>query len=64
MPPVNNNQCIEWVDTILKSGVNLTTWEQEFIESMETKIEMYGDRTIFTPNMATQIERIYTERVP
>jgi len=60
----DTNKLIEWVEATIKNGVNLTTWEQEFIESMETKIEMYGDRTIFSKNMAEQIERIYTERVP
>lgn len=57
-------QLVEWVDKILKSGVNLNTREQEFIESMEEKVERYGDRTFFSEKQAEWIEDIYAKRVP
>ncbi len=58
------NQLCEWVDVIIRSGKGLTIWEDEFIASMMTKIEMYGDRVKFSDKQAEIIERIYAEKTP
>lgn len=62
IPPTN--QLIEWIETIQRECVNLTTWEESFIESMQDIVARYGDETEFTRAQATQIERIYAERTP
>lgn len=54
----------DMIDAVIQRGVNLSTWESEFIEKMETKMETYGDRVRFSERKAEKIEEIYTERVP
>lgn len=54
----------DWVEAIVTRGVNLTTWEIEFIESMQIKIDLMGSMVVFTDNMAERIEEIYSARVP
>lgn len=60
----SNAKLIEWVEHISVNAVNLTSWEETFIESMLDKISRYGDDSTFTPPQAEQIERIYSERTP
>lgn len=62
--PHSIEQLVEWIDIIARHGVNLTTWEEQFIESQQSRVEMYGDRVIFSFAQAEHIERIYTDRVP
>ena len=58
------HQLCEWVECILRDGVNLTAREEEFIESMQDRIDLYGERTILSDKQADWIESIYTNRVP
>lgn len=64
MPTPSTSLLVEWIDKITSSGVNLSTWDTQFIDSMQNKVEMYGDRVMFTPKQAEQIERIFSEKVP
>jgi hypothetical protein len=58
------DQIADWVDAIISRGVNLTSWETDFIEDMQAKIEQWGPRAMFTPAQAEIIERVYADRVP
>lgn len=51
----------EWLDAINQRGVNLTSWEEEFIESVTMQVAK--GRPITDKQFAI-IERIYTKRVP
>lgn len=64
MSSEKTHQLCDWVEKIVSTGVNLTAREQDFIDDMEQKIELYGDRAMFTPKQAEWIEDIYTKRVP
>ena len=44
-----------WIDQIKVHGVNLTTWEEDFIESVE-------GRERLTDKQIEIVERIYAER--
>jgi hypothetical protein len=57
----SGNSWREWMDAIKQRGVNLTTWEEDFIESIDLQIE--GGR-VPSEKQAAIIERIYTDRVP
>ncbi len=50
-----------WLEEIENRGVNLSTWEIDFIESVTLQIK--GGREISERQIGI-IERIYTERVP
>lgn len=55
---------IEWVEHITANCVNLTAWEETFIESMLDKISRYGDGVRFSDNEKASIEKVYSERTP
>jgi hypothetical protein len=57
-------QLVEWIDRIVRDGVNLTAKEEDFIDSMQAKVERFGDRAIFSDAQADWIEDIYSKRVP
>ena len=59
--PIFNQDHQDWLDAIESKGVNLTVWEEEFIESIATKIS--AGRSL-TENQADVLERIYSQRVP
>lgn len=64
MSAPSTNQLCQWVEAIQTRGINLDSWEIDFIENMQIKIDRYGDRASFTDNMAEKIEEIYSARVP
>lgn len=64
MPSPKVEQLVRWIDAIVRHGVNLTVWEEGFIEDQQNRVEMYGDRTAFSISQAEHIERIYSDRVP
>lgn len=64
MSTLNTSQLVEWVAAITDRGINLTSWEIDFIESMQMKIDKWGDDTRFSDNQAERIEQIYMDRVP
>lgn len=50
-----------WLDEIAQRGVNLTAWEEDFVESTQ------GQRAAGRPlseKQAEILERIYTNRTP
>ena len=49
----------KWLETIAREGVNLTTWEEDFVESMQDRRSLGRQ---LTENMAKTLERIYAER--
>jgi len=53
-----------WLTDILSQGINLSPWEEEFIESQQTKRERWGKSWQPSDREAELIERIYTNRVP
>jgi len=55
-----------WLDTILEKGVNLSSWETDFIESLEARRAGFLDRRLvgLTEKQAEILERIYSARTP
>lgn len=51
----------EWLERIQTDGINLTAWEEEFIESVGDQVA--AGRTL-SRGQGEIIERIYTARVP
>jgi hypothetical protein len=51
----------EWLDAIQQHGVNLSTWETDFIESLVIQREA-GRR--LSEKQAEILERIYAEKTP
>lgn len=49
------------LETVLREGVNLTTWEESFIESLSTQL---GLGRSLTEKQLAILERIYAERTP
>lgn len=49
------------LEAILHYGVNLTVWEESFIESLQTQVAL--GRTL-TDKQAQILERIYADRTP
>ena len=50
-----------WIDTIKDQGVNLTIWEEEFIEHMD---DLRGSGRTLTEKQSRIVERIYADRTP
>jgi hypothetical protein len=50
-----------WIDKIADEGVNLTKWEQEFVESVDEQ-RTSGRR--LSERQAEILERIYSEKTP
>lgn len=57
-------KAVQQIDEICRHGKDLTKWEEDFIESMQDKVEMYGDRVLFTESQIEVIRKIHTERIP
>lgn len=52
---------IHWLDVIAQEGRGLTTWEEEFIESVN---EQYVRTGRFSDKQTEIIERIYADKTP
>ena len=50
-----------WLDQIEAHGVNLTTWEEDFVESVRSAVNR---GLILSEKQIAIIERIYTEKTP
>lgn len=50
-----------WLETIERDGRNLTTWEQEFVESLRERVDR--GQTL-SEKQAAILERIYAEKTP
>jgi hypothetical protein len=50
-----------WLSVIADTAVNLTTWEEDFIESLQSQ---RAARRQLSEKQAEILERIYTERTP
>lgn len=52
----------QWLEEIELHGVNLTAWEEEFIENLADRFRRGWDT--LTERQAEILERIYSERTP
>lgn len=50
-----------WIETINKEGKNLSSWEEEFMESLTEKFE---NRGWISEKQEEVLERIYSEKTP
>lgn len=50
-----------WLEEIRANGLNLSTWEEDFVESLTTQRE--AGRKL-SEKQAEILERIYTEKTP
>lgn len=53
-----------WLTTCLEDGLNLTAWELDFLQSLESQSSNWGDRWYPTQRQADILERIYSEKTP
>lgn len=60
-PKYDADKHMEWLEKILSDGVNLTVWEEEFIDSMQGSLTC---RIRLTRNQEIILERIYMDRTP
>ncbi len=51
----------EWLDALERNGVNLTTWEEEFVADMRALRERDG---MLSVRQAETLESIYAKRTP
>ena len=51
----------EWLTAIQADGINLTAWEESFVEDMAVRRE--ADRTL-SEKQSEILERIYAQRTP
>lgn len=51
-----------WVETIMSQGVNLTKWEEDFVQSIQDRFE--EGRFNLSEKQAEILERIYVEKTP
>lgn len=51
----------QWLEDVERLGVNLTVWEEDFIESIGPRLK---GGTPLSEKQAEILERIYTQRVP
>jgi hypothetical protein len=50
----------EWLEAIERDGANLTSWEEEFVESIRDRFDRGWDT--LTERQAEILERIYSDR--
>lgn len=50
-----------WIEKIRNEGRELTTWEEEFVESVASQLERRGSLSQAQTNT---LERIYAEKTP
>lgn len=60
----SRDEIVRQIDKIVRRGVNLTAWEIDFIESMQARVDRFGDKVSFSDRQEETIEDIYTNRVP
>ena len=60
-PMARQDLYLQWIEKIEREGVNLTVWEEDFIESVSDQMQAGG---LLTDNQGETLERIYTERTP
>lgn len=51
----------EWLDALERDGVNLSSWETDFVESI--RLQLRSGRTL-SEKQADTLERIYSARTP
>lgn len=64
MPQPTLEHLNSWLTDILSQGVNLSPWEEDFVQSQSNKRMRWGAKWEPSPREAEIIERIYTEKVP
>lgn len=50
-----------WIETVNDEGVNLTKWEQDFMDSIT---EQFEERNWISHKQEEILERIYAEKTP
>jgi len=50
-----------WLDTIRNDGVNLTKWEEDFMDSI---YDQWSQKRFISDKQEAIVERIYAERTP
>lgn len=50
-----------WIEAVNDDGVNLTSWEEEFMRDITKK---WAKRRVLSDKEQDVLERIYTDRVP
>lgn len=52
-----------WIDAIKTDGINLSKWEEDFVDSLEEQIESRkGREEPLSEKQAEILERIYAEK--
>lgn len=51
-----------WVETIETEGINLTKWEEDFVQSIRERFDQ--GRFHLSERQAEILERIYAEKTP
>ena len=60
-PPIHPHQDhVKWAEEILDKGVNLTVWEEEFVEGLSERFRFNG--TLKSRKQEEILERIYAQR--
>jgi hypothetical protein len=49
----------DWIDALVDSSDELTSWEMNFVDSIQTSLHKYGS---LTQPQETTLERIYAEK--
>ena len=62
MGETSDERYSKWLDLIETEGLNLTPWEEDFIESIRNRFDR-GWRTL-SDKQADILERIYAEKTP
>lgn len=57
-----NKKHLDWLEAIESDGVNLTTWEEEFVASIRDRFDRGW--TTLTEKQAEILERIYAQKTP
>jgi hypothetical protein len=58
---ITNDDHRDWLDAVESDGVNLSTWETDFIESLRRQVD--AGRTL-SEKQGEILERIYAEKTP
>lgn len=61
MSDADRDQWSDWLDALERDGVNLSTWETDFAESIRVQLSL-GRR--LSEKQAEILERIYAEKTP
>lgn len=61
-PKFDKEVHVGWVETILNEGINLTEWEQNFVNDLHERFE--HNMRLTSRKQEVILERIYADRTP